>query len=136
MKNSNSVRIEGELFWSKWMNNFNTKFNPDNTKYECTIGNISTTDVKKLESLGIKIKHKDTMGSYIVAKSQYLFKPLAEDGSEVNLDEVGNGTKVVADLSSYEHRMTPKHGMAPSIKKLVVTNVVTYEPEAITDDVL
>jgi hypothetical protein len=26
--------------------------------------------------------------------------------------------------------------MAPSIRKLVVTNVVTYDPEAITDDVL
>jgi len=35
-----SVTIKGELFWTRDMNNFNTKFNPDNTKYQCTIGNI------------------------------------------------------------------------------------------------
>lgn len=125
-----SVTIKGELFWTRDMNTFNTKFNPDNTKYQCTIGNISEADAKKLEGLGIKIKHKDAQGKFIVGKSNYLFTPLDAQGKAVEIDSLGNGSKVTAEVSSYEHRMTPVHGMAPSIKKLTVTEVVTYNPEA------
>lgn len=136
-----SVRIEGELFWAKWMAEPNTKFNPDNTKYECTIGNLTDADAKKLESLGVKIKQKDTMGKYIVGKSQYVFKPVNANGQELSIEELGNGTKVVADITSYTHRMSGMHGNAPSIRKLVVKEVVTYNPEPtsvaeLVDDVL
>jgi hypothetical protein len=132
------VTIKGELFWTRDMNNFNTKFNPDNTKYQCTIGNISDADAKKLEGLGIKIKQKDTQGNFIVGKSNYLFTPFDAQGKPVEIDALGNGSKVTAEVTSYEHRMTPAHGMAPSIKKLTVTEVVTYNPEAVAelDDVL
>jgi len=133
-----SVIIKGELFWTRDMNNFNTKFNPDNTKYQCTIGNISDADSKKLEGLGIKIKHKDAQGKFIVGKSNYLFTPFDVQGKPVEIDALGNGSKVTAEVTSYEHRMTPAHGMAPSIKKLTVNEVVTYNPEAVAelDDVL
>jgi hypothetical protein len=132
------VTIKGELFWTRDMNNFNTKFNPDNTKYQCTIGNISDADAKKLEGLGIKIKHKDTQGNFIVGKSNYLFTPFDTKGKPVEIDSLGNGSKVTAEVTSYEHRMTAAHGMAPSIKKLIVNEVVTYNPEAVAelDDVL
>ena len=134
-----SVTIKGELFWTRDMNTFNTKFNPDNTKYQCTIGNISDADAKKLEGLGIKIKHKDAQGKFIVGKSNYLFTPFDAQGKAVEIDSLGNGSKVTAEVSSYEHRMTPVHGMAPSIKKLTINEVVTYNPEAkeeALDDVL
>jgi len=133
-----SVTIKGELFWTRDMNTFNTKFNPDNTKYQCTIGNLSDADAKKLEGLGIKIKHKDAQGKFIVGKSNYLFNPVDTKGTPVAIDALGNGSKVTAEVSSYEHRMTPMHGMAPSIKKLTITEVVTYNPEAVEelDDVL
>lgn len=133
-----SVTIKGELFWTRDMNTFNTKFNPDNTKYQCTIGNLSDADAKKLEGLGIKIKHKDSQGKFIVGKSNYLFTPFDTQGKAVEIDSLGNGSKVTAEVTSYEHRMTPMHGMAPSIKKLTVTEVVTYNPEAVAelDDVL
>ena len=138
MKNSASVVIKGELFWTRDMNNFNTKFNPDNTKYQCTIGNLSDADAKKLEDLGVKIKHKDSQGKFIVAKSNYVFTPFDAKGKAVEIESLGNGSKVTAEVTSYEHRMTPMHGMAPSIKKLTVNEVVTYNPEAVTelDDVL
>lgn len=138
MKNSTSVVIKGELFWTRDMNNFNTKFNPDNTKYQCTIGNLSDADAKKLEDLGVKIKHKDSQGKFIVAKSNYVFTPFDAKGKAVEIESLGNGSKVTAEVTSYEHRMTPMHGMAPSIKKLTVNEVVTYNPEAVTelDDVL
>jgi len=66
------VRVAGELFWANWMAEFNTKFNEDNTKYECTLGMLSDKACEALEELGIKIKNKDTMGKFIVGKSKFV----------------------------------------------------------------
>jgi hypothetical protein len=126
------VKINGELFWSKWMAEFNTAFNTDNDRYECTIGNISDDDAAKLTGLGIKVKHKDAMGNFIVAKSKYLFNPTDDTMKEVDVKALGNGSKCVAVLTAYTHRMSAKHGNAPTIKKLMVTEVVTYTPPEAT----
>jgi dihydroxyacetone kinase len=134
MSDLKPVKVSGELFWTKWMNNFNTAFNPDNDKYECTLGNISDDDAAKLTSLGIKVKHKDAMGNFIVGKSKYAFKPTDDTLKEVPIEALGNGSKCVAIVSSYTHRMSAKHGNAPSIKTLMVTEVKTYVPEPETDD--
>lgn len=136
------VKIKGELFWAKWMNELNTKFNPDNDRYEAVVGNISDEDVKKLGTLGIKIKNKEGQGNFILAKSKYEFTPVTSSGDKVAIDEIGNGTKVEVDLSSYTHRMSAMHGNAPSIKKITVTALEKYEPEAVAvtdiddDDIL
>jgi hypothetical protein len=126
------VKIQGELFWTKWMAEFNTAFNTDNDKYECTIGNISDDDAAKLTSLGIKVKHKESQGNFIVAKSKYLFKPTDDNLKEVAIEALGNGSKCVAIVGSYTHRMSAKHGNAPSVKTIMVTEVKTYVPEAAT----
>jgi len=78
------------------------------------------------------------MGNYIVGKSQYVFTPFDKAGKAVSIEEIGNGTKVVAVVSSYTHRMSDKHGNAPSIAKITVNDLVTYVPtvEAELDDVL
>lgn len=134
MSDLKPVKINGELFWSKWMAEFNTAFNSDNDRYECTIGNISDDDAAKLTGLGIKVKHKDAMGNFIVAKSKYLFNPTDDNMKEVDVKALGNGSKCVAVISSYTHRMSSKHGNAPTVKKLMVTEVVTYTPEDTEDD--
>lgn len=128
------VKINGELFWSKWMAEFNTAFNTDNDRYECTIGNITDDDAAKLTGLGIKVKHKDSMGNFIVAKSKYLFNPTDANLKEIDVAALGNGSKCVAVISAYTHRMSAKHGNAPTVKKLMVTEVKTYVPEATTED--
>ena len=134
------VKIGGELFWANWMNQYNTKFNEDNKKYECTIGNLSDKAAEALKELGIQIKEKDTMGKYIVGKSLYVFEPVDEDGKPVDIAKIGNGTKVTALVSSYRHKMSAKYGAAPSIKKLIVTELKEYNPEpkedAEDDDIL
>lgn len=122
------VKIGGQLFWSNWMNQFNTRFNEDNKKYECTIGNLSDKAAEALKELGIHIKEKDTMGKYIVGKSLYVFEPVDEDGKPVDIAKIGNGTKVTALVSSYRHKMSAKYGAAPSIKKLIVTELKEYNP--------
>ena len=134
MTDLKAVKIQGELFWSKWMAEFNKAFNTDNDRYECTIGNISDDDAAKLTSLGIKVKHKDAMGNFIVAKSKYLFNPTDDNMKEIDVASLGNGSKCVAVISAYTHRMSAKHGNAPTVKKLMVTEVKTYVPETTTAD--
>jgi hypothetical protein len=118
------------------MEEFNTAFNEDNKKYECTLGNISDDDAAKLTGLGIKVKHKDSMGNFIVAKSNYKFEPQDDNLKKIPIEALGNGSKCVAIVGSYTHRMSAKHGNAPSIKTLMVTEVKTYVPpaETIEDD--
>jgi hypothetical protein len=123
------VKVAGELYWSNWMQEHNKKFNEANDKYECTLGQLSDAACAKLEELGIKLKTKDTMGKYIVAKSKFLFDPVDEEGNPVDVSKIGNGTKCYALVTSYRHKMSAKFGAAPSIKKLVITELKVYSPE-------
>lgn len=127
--NVKPVKVAGQLFWANWMKEYNTKFNEDNAKYECTIGALSDKAVVALEELGIKIKEKDIMGKYIVGKSKFVFEPVDEEGRPVDISKIGNGTKVVAIIGSYKHKMSAKYGNAPSIVKIIVTELKVYEPE-------
>jgi hypothetical protein len=122
------VKVAGELYWSNWMKEYNKKFNEANDKYECTLGQLSDAACAKLEELGIKLKDKDTMGKYIVGKSKFLFEPVDEEGNPVDISKIGNGTKCYALVSSYRHKMSAKFGAAPSIKKLVITELKVYSP--------
>ena len=128
------VKVAGELYWSNWMKEYNTKFNEANDKYECTLGQLSDAAAAKLEELGIKIKDKDTMGKFIVGKSKFVFEPVDEEGNPIDISKIGNGTKCYALVSSYRHKMSAKFGAAPSIKKLVITELKTYNPEAVAEE--
>jgi hypothetical protein len=124
------VKIAGQLFWANWMKEFNTKFNEDNTKYECTIGMLSDKACEALKEQGIVIKNKDTMGNYIVGKSKFLFEPMDSEGNAIDIAKIGNGTKVTALVGSYRHKMSAKFGAAPSISKIMVTDLVVYGADA------
>jgi len=128
------VKVAGELYWSNWMKEYNKKFNEANDKYECTLGQLSDAACAKLEELGIKLKDKDTMGKYIVGKSKFLFEPVDEEGNPVDISKIGNGTKCYALVSSYRHKMSAKFGAAPSIKKLVITELKLYIPEGVAEE--
>ncbi len=140
MSDLKPVKISGELFWNKWMSEFNKAFNDDNDRYECTICNLSDEDVAKLTSLGIRVKFKESQGNFIVVKSKFIFKPMDADGKTVAVDTLGNGSKCEALVSAYKHKMSAKYGNAPSIVGnsektfLTVTEVKTYVPDAKEDD--
>lgn len=140
MSDLKPVKISGELFWNKWMSEFNKAFNTDNDRYECTICNISDEDVAKLTSLGIRVKFKESQGNFIVVKSKFIFKPMDADGNTIAVDALGNGSKCEALVSAYKHKMSAKYGNAPSIVGnsektfLTVTEVRTYVPDAKEDD--
>jgi hypothetical protein len=122
------VKVQGKLFWNQYMTEFNTHFNADNNKYECTLGNLSDAAVEALKSLGVNVKNKPEQGNYIVAKSKFTFDPVDEDGNKLDAKEFGNGTEAVAIVGSYRHKLSAKFGAAPSVKKLIITKVVKYEP--------
>ena len=124
------VKVQGKLFWNQYMTEFNTHFNADNNKYECTLGNLSDAAVEALKSLGVNVKNKPEQGNYIVAKSKYTFDPVDEDGNKLDAKEFGNGTEAIAIIGSYRHKLSAKFGAAPSIKKLIITKVVKYDPDA------
>jgi hypothetical protein len=124
------VKIQGKLFWNQYMTEFNTHFNADNNKYECTLGNLSDAAVEALKSLGVNVKNKPEQGNYIVAKSKFTFDPVDEDGNKLDAKEFGNGTEAIAIVSSYRHKLSAKFGAAPSVKKLIITKVVKYDPDA------
>ena len=117
------VKVSGQIFWANWMKEFNTK-------YECTIGMLSDKACEALKEQGIMIKNKDTMGNYIVGKSKFVFEPVDSDGNPVDIGKIGNGTKVTALVGSYRHKMSAKYGAAPSISKIIVTELVVYGGDA------
>jgi hypothetical protein len=127
MNDMKPVKVAGQLYWNKYLTEFNTHFNEDNTKYECTLAHLSEAAKEALEGLGIKVKNKPEMGNYIVAKSKYVFEPVDIVGNKLDPKTFGNGTNAFALVTSYRHKLSGKHGAAPSIKKLVVTKVVAYE---------
>ena len=135
------VKVSGQLFWANFMNTHNKKFNEDNDKFECTLGGLSDKACEALKELGIKIKERDPMGNQVVAKSKYVFEPVDEEGNPVDISKIRNGTKVVALVTSYRHKMSAKFGASPSIRKLIVTELKVYDPEGkvaedTSDDIL
>lgn len=127
MSDLKPVKVAGQLYWNRYLTEFNTHFNEENTKYECTLCHLSDAAVEKLSELGIKVKHKPEMGNFIVAKSKFIFEPVDTDGNKIDSKVFGNGTQAIALVSSYRHKLSAKHGAAPTIKRLIVTKVVEYE---------
>ena len=134
MENTKPVKVSGQLFWANWMKEFNTKFNSDNEKYECTLGMLSDAAAEAIKGLGVVIKNKDTQGNYIIGKSKFVFEPVDTEGNPVDISKIGNGTKVTALVNSYRHKMSAKFGAAPSIGKIIVTDLVIYGDAAEEDD--
>jgi len=134
MSDLKPVKVNAEIFYAYDMYNLNTKFDEDNKKYACTLGKLSEAACTALEELGIKIKDKEVPGKHIVGKSLYKFELFDKEGKQIPVERIGNGTKVIALISSYRHKMSSKHGAAPSIKKLIVTDLVEYNPERSVED--
>jgi hypothetical protein len=123
------VRIAGELFWARWMKEFNTKFDESNQRFECTFGMLSDKACEALAELNIRVKKKDTMGNFIVSKSYKGFTVVDEEGNSIDPEKIGNGSKAVALVYPYSHKMSAKYGCSPSFTKIIITDLKVYDPE-------
>lgn len=134
MSDLKPVKVKAEVFFAKDAYVLNKRFDEDNNKFQLCLGNLSEAAADALSSMGIKIKNKEIPGKHITGKSLYAFKFQDEEGNEIPAERIGNGTEVVALVTAYNHKLSKMHGAAPSIKKVIVTNLKEYNPERATEE--
>ena len=115
-----AVKIKATLFWCQ-----HNKINELSGKYQMILGQLSDAAVEALEGLGISTMEKEEMGKYITCKSAKPMRIYDVDGDEIN-EDIGNGSKAKAIITSYEWKYKNKKGVSPSAKKIVVTEHVEY----------
>ena len=115
-----AVKIKATLFWCQ-----HNKVNELSGKYQMILGHLSDAAVEALEGLGINVMEKEEMGKYITCKSAKPMRVYDVDGDEIN-EDIGNGSKAKAIITSYEWKYKNKKGVSPSAKKIVVTEHIEY----------
>lgn len=122
------LRITGEIFYAKDMVEFN-EYTQEKQKYVAQIGKLSEAAAEKLREMGIHVGQNETKGLNISCKSNYKHTVTDEEGNEIDPLTIGNGTKCVALVGTYDWKYAKKSGKAASLKKLIVTELVKYEPK-------
>ena len=115
-----AVKIKANVMWAQ-MN----KVNEMSGKYQVNLCDLSEPAVQALSEMGIEVKEKEGHGKFITCKSAKPMKAFDEDGQEID-EEIGNGSKAKAIITAYEWKYKNKKGVSPSLKKLVITNLVEY----------
>jgi|SaaInl3SG_22_DNA_1037383.scaffolds.fasta_scaffold88277_2 hypothetical protein len=127
------VKIRAEIMWP-----YLDRVNDYTGKYQVDLANLSDAAVSALEELGIAVNNKEGKGNYIVCKSTKPIHAYNPTGETLEGVAIGNGSKAVAMIGFYDWTYGAKKGRSPSLKKLVVEDLVMYEggdaPVAITDD--
>jgi hypothetical protein len=127
---SKIIKIKATVMWA-----FLNRRNDLSDSYQVELTNLSNSAVNALEELGVTVNKRDDKpekGFYIACKSKkYPIGVMDEDGNDLDPDSIGNGTKVIAAISTYEWKFKNKVGVSPTIVKngLVVTELVTYTPD-------
>lgn len=111
--------------------------NSMSNKYQVDLADLTDAQVEKLEDLGINVRNKgNEEGNFITAKSaHYEIKPYDTSGNELKGVVVGNGTKATVLFDTYSWK-TPagKKGVSVSIKKLIITDLVEYNSNDVSED--
>lgn len=129
---SNPIKLKAEVMWA----NLDTR-NEMSGKYQVDLCKLSAGASQALRDMGIEVKNKDDKGDYITCKSNNPIRAYDSNGLELDGVSVGNGSKAVAVIGSYAWTFRNKEGVSPSLKKLAITELVSYEegePVSIDDD--
>ena len=119
--NTEAVKVKAEVMWA-----FLNKPNEMSGKYQVDLCNLSEKAVDALEGLGIEVKTKEGKGRYITCKSQRPITAYDDGGTMLEGDILGNGSKAAAVITPYEWAFKGKKGVSPSLRKMVVTELVAY----------
>ena len=119
------------IFWANL-----EKVNDMSGKYQVDIGNLSDEQVASLAKIKVIAKVHDLKGKFITCKSSRPIKALDGKGNPITGTNIGNGTSANALVGSYEWKapVGGKKGVSPSLAKLVITNLVEYNPDATVSD--
>lgn len=115
-----AVKLKAEVMWARL-----NKINDLSGKYEVNLCKLSDAAVEALKEMGIDVKEKEGMGKYILCKSAKPMKAFDVDNDEIT-EDIGNGSKAKAIITTYEWKYKNKKGVSPSLKKLVITDLVEY----------
>jgi len=129
-----ALKIKADVMWANL-----DRPNEMSGKYQIDLCNLSQAAVNALNELGVSAKMKDDKGYFITCKSTQPIRAFFTDGSEIG-GGVGNGSKAIALIGTYSWTFKNKEGISPSLKKLVIEDLVNYgENDAVVvdeDDVL
>lgn len=126
METNKPIRVTGEIFYATDMVQFN-EYTEAAQKYVAQIGKLSEAAAEKLKEMGIHVGENELKGLNISCKSNYKHTVFDEDGNEIDPKIIGNGSKCVALVGTYEWKFGKKSGKAASLKKLIVTDLIKYE---------
>jgi hypothetical protein len=119
-----AIKIKADVFWCQ-----HNKVNDMSGKFQLNLCNLSDAAVEALEEMGISVQtgedKKVDMGKYITCKSEKPIRVFDTDNDEIT-EAIGNGSKGKALVSSYSWTYKNKKGVSPSLKKLVITDLVEY----------
>lgn len=115
-----AVKIKANVMWA-----FMNRTNEMSGKYQVNLCDLSDPAVQALQEMGIEVKEKEGQGKYITCKSAKPLRAFDEEGKEIE-EDIGNGSKAKAIISSYEWKYKNKKGVSPSLKKLVITDLVMF----------
>ena len=133
------VKFRAEIMWS-----CHNKVKEMSGKYQMELTNLSQNAVDAIKSLGLEVRKRDDKpekGFFITAKSNNPIKVFDAKGEDLSNVAIGNGSKAVVVLSSYDWAWKNKKGRSASLKKVVVEELQSYdggeaEDEDGDDDVL
>jgi len=132
---TDAVKVKADIMWA-----YLNKPNELSGKYQVDLCNLSDKAAKALEEMGLEIKQKEGKGNYITCKSTRPIVAFDDGGSAIDGGILGNGSKAVALVGSYEWAYQRKKGVSPALRKLVITELVQYngvgEDELTTDELL
>lgn len=135
-----NINIKCELYWPNL-----TRKNQLANKYTVDLALLSDEAVTALEDMGLKVNNKgDERGYYITCKSNNKYRAFHPDGNEIlivdrtPLDEeddpqmgvvVANGSKAKCLVSFYDWEYMKKKGRSPTLRRMIISDLVEYVPE-------
>ena len=129
---SKAVKIKADLMWANLQ-----KRNDMSGKYQVDLCNLSPAAVGALEDMGLAVKSKEDKGFFITCKSNNPIHAYDDNGNDLSEVLVGNGSEAICAISTYDWEFRGKKGISPSLRRLVVTKLETYddaEAEMVDED--
>ena len=119
--NTEAVKVKAEVMWA-----FLNKPNEMSGKFQVDLCNLSDKAVGALEEMGIEVKTKEGKGAYVTCKSTRPIAAYDDGGSLLEGEILGNGSKAAAIITPCEWSFKGKKGVSPSLRKMVITELVPY----------
>jgi len=135
-----NVNLKCQLYWPNL-----TMKNQLANKYTVDLAVLSDEAVTALEDMGLKVNNKgDERGYYITCKSNNKYRAFKPDGEELLIrgrtpldDEddpdmgvvVANGSEAKCLVGFYDWEYMKKKGRSPTLRSMVISNVVEYAPD-------